>query len=89
MRTRQAGQQTPATQQFLLLVSTPNGTVDDPAFQAAVDDIVGRLDGLQSTVDGVSGPVFEQLLDPRTAPPQANPISPHRTTARDRRAGAG
>ena len=38
-----AGQETPTTQQFLLLVSTPNCTVDDPAFQAALDDIVGRL----------------------------------------------
>ena len=84
-----AGQETPATQQFLLLVSTPNGTVDDPAFQAALDDIVGRLKGVQSTVAGVNGPVFEQLLDPRTAPPQANLISPDQDDRGDRRAGAG
>ena len=77
-----AGQEAPASQQFLLLVSTPNGTVDDPAFQAAIDDIVGRLTALQSTVDGATGPVFEQLVDPTTAPPQAGLVSPDRTTVR-------
>src|SRR5689334_23279031 len=47
-----AGQQAPASQQFLLLVSNPKGTVDDPAFKSAVADIVSRLNALQSTVDG-------------------------------------
>jgi RND superfamily putative drug exporter len=76
-----AGQQEPASQQFLLLVSTPTGTVDDPAVKTALADIVARMNGLQATVDGTSGPVFEQLIDPVTAPPQANLISPDRTTA--------
>ncbi|HEY7131505.1 MAG TPA: MMPL family transporter, partial [Candidatus Limnocylindrales bacterium] len=76
-----AGQQAPASQQFLLLVSSPTGAVDDPAFQAAVADIVSRLRALQSTVDGTTGPVFTDLIDPTTAPPQANLVSPDRTTA--------
>ncbi len=76
-----AGQQAPASQQFLLLISSPTGTVADPSFTAAVADIKARLTALQSTVDGVAGPVFQQLVDPTTAPPQAGLISPDRTTA--------
>jgi uncharacterized membrane protein YdfJ with MMPL/SSD domain len=76
------GQQAPASQQFLLIVSSPNGTVDDPAFKAAIDDISKRLTALQAPVDGVTGPVFEQLVDPTTAPASAGLISPDRTTVR-------
>ncbi len=76
-----AGQEAPASQQFLLLVSNPSGTMDDPAFQAAITDIATRLTALQSTVDGTTGPVFTDLVDPTKAPPQANLVSPDRTTA--------
>ncbi|HEY8990266.1 MAG TPA: MMPL family transporter, partial [Candidatus Limnocylindrales bacterium] len=76
------GQQAPATQQFLLIVSIPVGTVDEPGFKAAIADIDKRLTALQGPVDGVAGPVFEQLVDPMTAPPSAGLISPDRTTVR-------
>ncbi|HEY8637271.1 MAG TPA: MMPL family transporter, partial [Candidatus Limnocylindrales bacterium] len=76
------GKQAPATQQFLLIVSIPAGTVDEPGFNAAIADIDKRLTALQAPVDGVTGPVFEQLVDPMTAPASAGLISPDRTTVR-------
>ena len=78
------GQQAPASQQFLLVMSSADRTVDDPAFKAATADITKRMAALQSTVDGVSGPVFEQIVDPivMVAPETAGLISPDRTTVR-------
>jgi RND superfamily putative drug exporter len=76
------GKQAPATQQFLLIVSIPSGTVDQPGFTAAIADIDTRLTALQASVDGVTGPVFEQLVDPMAAPASAGLISPDRTTVR-------
>ena len=73
-------QQAPASQQFLLVVSSPAGTVDDPAFKAAIADMAKRLTALQATVDGVTGRVFEQPLNPLTSPASAGLISPDRTT---------
>jgi len=71
-----------ASAQFLLVVSSPSGTVDDPAFAAAISDIVARMGALKATVNGVTGPVFEQLVDPITAPASAGLVSPDRTTVR-------
>jgi RND superfamily putative drug exporter len=74
----------PASQQFLMVVSSAGKTVDDPAFAADVAAITKRLEGLTATVDGVSGPVIEQLIDPIGIPdPKAQAlISPDRTTVR-------
>jgi RND superfamily putative drug exporter len=71
-----------ASSQFLLVVSNPSGTIQDPAFPTAITEIVGRLGALQSTVDGTTGPVFEQLVDPTTAPASAGLVSPDATTVR-------
>ncbi len=71
-----------ASQQFLLIVSNPSGTIDDPTFTTAIADIVARLGAVQATVGGASGPVFEQLVDPTTVPPEAGLVSPDRTTVR-------
>ena len=65
-----AGPQAPASQSVIVLVNNPGGTITDPASAAAVKDIVARLTALQATVDGTAGPVFEQLVDPSTAPPR-------------------
>jgi RND superfamily putative drug exporter len=77
-----AGPQAPASQSFVLLLSNPTGTVTDPVAAAAIKDIVSRLGALQSTVDGVAGPVFTNLVDPTTVPPGAGLFSPDRTTVR-------
>ena len=79
------GQQAPASQQFLLLVSSPDKTVDDPAFASDVAAITARLAAVQASVDGTTGPVLEQLVDPIKAaalPAAAGLISPDRTTVR-------
>jgi RND superfamily putative drug exporter len=76
------GRQAPASQQFLLIVSSVDRTADDPAFRAVTADITSRLAALQASVDGVTGPVFEQLVDPTTAPGSAGLISPDRSTVR-------
>jgi RND superfamily putative drug exporter len=76
------GQQAPASQQFLLIVASPAGTVDDPIFKAAIADMTTRLKVLQATVEGATGPVIEDVLDPITAPASAGLVSPDRTTVR-------
>jgi putative drug exporter of the RND superfamily len=76
------GQQAPASQQFLMIVSSADRTVDDPAFAADVKAITTRVAGLTTTVDGVVGPVIEQLVDPIGTPASAGLVSPDRTTVR-------
>ncbi|HXU84372.1 MAG TPA: MMPL family transporter [Verrucomicrobiae bacterium] len=76
------GQQAPASQQFLLVVSSADRTVDDPVFSADVAAITKRLGELQATVDGVTGPVLGQLVDPIGIPAAAGLVSPDRTTVR-------
>jgi uncharacterized membrane protein YdfJ with MMPL/SSD domain len=76
------GQQAPASQQFLLIVSNPTGTVADPTFRTAIADITTRLKALRATVDGVDGPVIDGLADPTTAPPAAGLVSPDQTSVR-------
>ena len=76
------GQEEPASQQFLLIVSSPDRTVDDPAMARDVAAIASRLTAIQSTVDGVTGPAIVQLADPLRAPPEAGLVSPDRTTVR-------
>jgi uncharacterized membrane protein YdfJ with MMPL/SSD domain len=76
------GQQAPASQQFLMLVSSAERTVDDPGFAADVKAITARLAALQSTVDGVAGPVIERLVDPVGVPASAGLVSADRTTVR-------
>ena len=71
-----------ASSQFLLVVNNPTGTTADPAYVTALGDITKRLGALTATVDGKTGPVFEQLIDPTQAPPEAALISPDKTTAR-------
>jgi uncharacterized membrane protein YdfJ with MMPL/SSD domain len=76
------GQQAPASQQFLMLISSPDRTVDDAGFAADIKGITARLTALQATVDGVAGPVIEQLVDPIGVPASAGLVSADRTTVR-------
>jgi RND superfamily putative drug exporter len=72
----------PASAQFLLVVTNPDGSVEDPEYRAAIADMTARLGELQATVDGTTGPVLEQLVDPTLAPPEAGLVSPDGTTVR-------
>ena len=76
--------QEPASQQFLMVVQSAGRTVDDPAFASDVAAITKRLQELTATVDGVTGPVIQELIDPiGVADPRAQAlISPDRTTVR-------
>jgi uncharacterized membrane protein YdfJ with MMPL/SSD domain len=76
------GQQAPASQQFLLIVSSTDKTIDDSAYAADVAAITARLAALQAPVDGTTGPVLEQLVNPITVPAAAGLVSPDRTTVR-------
>jgi uncharacterized membrane protein YdfJ with MMPL/SSD domain len=76
------GQEEPASQQFLLIVSSPDRAVDDPAVAADVAAITKRLAAIQSTVAGRTGPAILQLVDPTTVPAAAGLVSPDRTTVR-------
>ncbi len=71
-----------ATHQTLFLVSSTTGTLDDPAFNAALDDILAKLAAHTSTVDGATVATFDQIVDPRQAPAEAGLVSPDRTTVR-------
>jgi hypothetical protein len=52
------GQQAPASQQFLLLVSSPDKTVDDPVFASDVAAITARLAVVLASVEGATGRVL-------------------------------
>src|SRR4051794_40730231 len=54
--------QEPASQQFLLIVSAGARTVADPTVAADIAAITAKLSALQATVDGVTGPVIDQLV---------------------------
>ncbi|HEU4571516.1 MAG TPA: MMPL family transporter [Candidatus Limnocylindrales bacterium] len=68
--------------QTVIVVVQDDRGLTDPAAGAAIDDVVARLHGLRSTVTGTVGPVFSDVLDPRTAPPQAGLVSADGTAAR-------
>jgi RND superfamily putative drug exporter len=67
---------------FVLLVGDPVRAVDDPAYGKELDDVLAQMKGLTATVDGASGPVFTNIVDPRLAPPEVALVSPDRTTVR-------
>ncbi|HEY3524252.1 MAG TPA: MMPL family transporter, partial [Candidatus Limnocylindrales bacterium] len=68
--------------QTVIVVVSDEAGIAEPAAGAALDDVVARLSALRSTVGGVEGPVFADVVDPRRAPPQADLVSADRTTAR-------
>ena len=76
-----SGKEDPS-ESLLVVVSTATGTVDDPALAKQITDIVAGMIALRSTVDGATVPTFDQVVDPLTAPPQAQLVSPDRTTIR-------
>ncbi len=78
----QSGTALPASEQVLVVVNVPDGTVDDPAVAAAISDIAARMTALTSVVDGQTVSTFEQVVDPMHAPPDLELISADRTTVR-------
>ncbi|MBM4408653.1 MAG: MMPL family transporter [Chloroflexi bacterium] len=76
-----SGQAEAPTQTVSRVIASPLG-VADPAFAAAVTAAVTRLRELTVTIDGATEPVFEQVLDPLTGPPQAALVAADGTAVR-------
>ena len=77
-----AGGKNDPSEQFLVIIEGGTGAAADPAFQAAVGDVVGRLRASTAQIDGTATPSFDQLVNPFEAPPQAGLISADGTTVR-------
>ena len=77
-----AGGENDPNEQFLVVIDGGDGAVADPAFKAAVGDLVAKLGTAKADIDGVSTPSFDQLVDPFLAPPEAGLISADGTTVR-------
>jgi RND superfamily putative drug exporter len=67
---------------FLVVVGGAPGATGDPAFKAAVGDLVAKLHGAGVDIDGVRTPTFDQLADPFQAPPEAGLVSADGSTVR-------
>ena len=73
-------------EQVLVVIGGAPGATSDPAFKAAVADLVARASATSSApLDGVATPTFSQLADPFTAPPAAGPRLAGRVDGPDRR----
>ena len=65
-------------EQVVVVVGGAPGATADPAFKAAVGDLVAKLTGAGAPLDGVQTPTFSQLADPFAAP-RPRPGSSRRT----------
>ena len=77
-----AGGENDPNEQFLVVVDGGEGAAADPAFQAAIGDLVAQLGTAKADIDGVSTPSFDQLVNPFLAPPEAGLVSADGTTVR-------
>ena len=69
-------------EQILVVVGGPPGATSDPAFKAAVGDIVTKLHAAGAPIDGVQTASFDQLADPFQAPAEAGLVSADGSTVR-------
>jgi putative drug exporter of the RND superfamily len=69
-------------EQVLVVVSGGANAAADPAFAAAVSDLVAKLGAATVPLDGVATKTFSQLADPLHAPPAAGLVSPDGTAVR-------
>ena len=67
---------------FLVVVNGGPGATSDPAFKAAVGELVTGLRGAHADVDGSSTPTFDQVPNPFEVPPEAGLVSADGTTVR-------
>jgi RND superfamily putative drug exporter len=70
------------THRTLIVVGTADGTIDDAAAAAALDDVLARMAAHTTTIDGNAEPTFAEVVDPRLAPAEAALVSPDRSTVR-------
>jgi RND superfamily putative drug exporter len=77
-----AGGTNDAFEQVLVIVGGAPDATADPAFQAAVANLVAKLKAASAPLDGVETRTFDELVDPLSAPPAAGLISPDGSTVR-------
>ena len=77
-----AGGKIDPSEPFLVVLGGGPGATTDPAFKAAVGDLVGQLHDASVDIDGVKTSTFDQLYDPFQAPPAAGLVSADGTTVR-------
>src|SRR3712207_4957056 len=58
----QAGDTADPTENFFLLVSTPNGKVTDPAFKSTVTGLTREMQAVTYRYQGKTGKVFETVV---------------------------
>jgi hypothetical protein len=75
-----AGEPVAPSERLVIVLDGGPGAVDDPAFQAAVADLVAALKAAKAAVDGTQTPTFDELTDPFSAPVEAGLISADGTT---------
>jgi len=75
------GTNTP-TEDVTLVITHPTLHVTDPAYQAFVANAVAKFKGLTVSENGQTVPVFDQVQDPATAPPQLGLVSQDGTSVR-------
>src|SRR3954451_3931398 len=67
-------------ERVVVVISGQPGATADPAFKAAVADLVTRLRASGAPLGGIQTPTFSQLADPFTAPAAAGLVSPDGST---------
>jgi RND superfamily putative drug exporter len=75
-----AGEPVAPAERLVVVIDGGTGAATDPAFRAAVGEIVADLVTAEAAVDGGTQPTFDSVTDPFLAPPQAGLVSPDGTT---------
>jgi RND superfamily putative drug exporter len=77
-----SGTAEPPSESVVFLVSGAPNAATDASFQSAVGDLVTNLAAATAPLDGTDAKTFDQLIDPRQAPPTAGLVSPDGSTVR-------
>ena len=72
----------PAVEELDVVITSSSLRATDPAFQATVQTIVGRLRAITATVNGQGEPALSGISDPYAAPPSAGFLAPDLTSVR-------
>ena len=68
-----AGEPVAPSERIVIVIDGGAGATTDPAFRAAVADLVTDLGAAHASVDGTDTPTFDELVDPFTAPAAGRP----------------
>ena len=77
-----AGGKNDPYEQFIVIINGGPGATSDPAFKAAVGDLIASLQGAKATVDGTSTATFDKILSPFEVLPAPGLVSADGTTVR-------